>query len=143
MKIYLLNTPVGLKPMYDTDFDEKKKLVIGKVYEADIKESRNLHLLRKAHSLVNTAWAYLPEKQTNGFRNVENLRKYLTVAAGFCDVYYSPRLKDWVEVPRGWNFSSMTESEFQDLYEGIKKVIFSIIGRYVSEEEFMNNLIDY
>lgn len=143
MKIYLLNTPVGLKPMYDEDADLKKKLTIGKVYEANIKEVRNLEFLRKAHSLVNTAWAYLPEKQTNGFRTVDNFRKYVTVAAGFCDVYYSPRLKDWVEVPRGWNFSSMSESEFQDLYEGIKRVIFSIIGRYVSEEEFMNNLIDY
>lgn len=143
MKIYLLNTPVGLKPLFDEDGDLKKKLAIGKVYEANIKEVRNLEFLRKAHSLVNTAWAYLPEKQTNGFRTVDNFRKYVTVAAGFCDVYYSPRLKEWVEVPRSWNFSSMSESEFQDLYEGIKRVIFSIIGRYVSEEEFMNNLIDY
>lgn len=36
MKLNLLNTVQGLKPLYDDDFDEKKKLKIGEVYTAEI-----------------------------------------------------------------------------------------------------------
>lgn len=143
MKIRVINTVSGLIPIDEESYDEKKKLKQGEIYTVGIKLARNYKLLKKAFSLLNTAWEYLPEKQVNGFRTKENFRRYLTVAAGYCDVFYSPKLKQFVEFPREWNFSSMEESEFQDLYEGIKRVIFSIIGRYVSEDEFMNNLIDY
>ena len=34
MEIRLLNTPSGLKPLYDEDYDQKKKLKIGEIYKA-------------------------------------------------------------------------------------------------------------
>lgn len=55
MKIKLLNTSVGLKPLYDEDFEEKKKLKIGEVYEATIKRPRNLSFHRKYFGLINLA----------------------------------------------------------------------------------------
>ena len=143
MKLFLYNTPSGLKPLYDDDFDAKKKLKIGQVYQVEIQLARNYELLKKAHALVNLAWEYLPERQTAGFRSKENFRKYLTVAAGFTDLFYSPKLKDWVAAPRSWSFGSMSEEEFQELYEGIYREIFRIIGRYVSEEEFKANLSNF
>ena len=61
MKIKLLNTSVGLKPLYDEDFEEKKKLKIGEVYEATIKRPRNLSFHRKYFGLINLAWEYQNE----------------------------------------------------------------------------------
>lgn len=52
MKLYLLNTREGLKPMYDEDYDEKKKLKIGEVYEAEIRQPRNLRFHRKYFALL-------------------------------------------------------------------------------------------
>jgi len=42
----------------------------------------------------------LPERTQNGFRSFEGFRAYLLVAAGFYDSYFSPRLKEFVEVPQ-------------------------------------------
>ena len=61
MKLLLQNTAVGLVPLYDSDFDEKRKLKLGQVYQADIKVVRNINFHRKMWSMLNTAWALLPE----------------------------------------------------------------------------------
>ena len=68
MKLFLLNTREGLKPMYDEDFDEKKKLKIGEVYEARVKLPRNLSFFRKYWALLRCAWEYLNENQLPDYR---------------------------------------------------------------------------
>jgi hypothetical protein len=143
MKIRVINTPHGLVPMYDSDFDEKRKLKQGAIYTAEIRIPRNLDFHRKAFALVNAGYAFLPERTQNGFRSVDGFRKYATVAAGYYDLYYNPRLKDWVEVPKSWSFGSMDNAEFGEFYERLKDVILGLVGRYVSEEEFMNNLANF
>jgi hypothetical protein len=65
------------------------------------------------------------------------------VAAGFNDVFYSPKLAEWVEIPKSIAFDKMDEAEFRDLYEGVKNVIFKIIGNRVSEAEFERNLSNF
>lgn len=143
MKLYLVNTASGFKPVSDEDLELKRKLKTGEVYECEIRLARNYEFLKKAHALVGLAWEYLPERQTAGFRTKENFRKYLTVAAGFTDVFYSPTTKKWEEAPRSWSFEKMSEEEFQELYEGIYRVIFRIFGRYINEEEFKENLSNF
>lgn len=143
MKILLYNTPHGLVPMYDEDFDAKKALKVGDTYVADVKLARNLDFHKKAFALLNTAWAYLPEKTQNGFRSIDGFRDYLTVAAGYYELFYHPRLREYVEKPKSWSFGSMDNAEFSEFYERLKDVIWSIIGKYVSEEDFKRNLIDF
>lgn len=143
MKIYLVNAASGFKPVSDEDYEAKKKLKSGEVYECEIRLARNYEFLKKAHALVNLAWEYLPERQTEGFRSKENFRKYLTVAAGFTDVFYSPITKSWEEAPRSWSFEKMSEEEFQELYEAIYGVIFKVFWRFIQEEEFKTNLANF
>ena len=145
MKLLLQNTAVGLVPLYESDFDEKKKLKVGQVYVAEIKVARNLQFHRKFWSMLNTAWALLPEKTQNGFRTLEGFRAYLLVAAGFFDTYYSPRLKDFVEVPKSMSFASMDETEFNECYERVKDVIWSVLQPRVkiTQEIFEQYLANY
>ena len=143
MKLTLLNTPQGLKPCYDEDFDAKKMLKIGEVYTAEIRLARNYELHKKAFALVNAAWSYLPEKTQNGFRSVEGFRDYLTVAAGYYDVYYNRRLKSFVEKPKSWNFSNMDNAEFSNFYERLKDVVFGVIQPFVSLEDFEQTLSNF
>lgn len=143
MKLRLLNTPLGLKPLYDEDLDEKKKLKLGEVYQADIRLVRNLQFHKKAFALLNLSWQYLPERTQNGFRSIDGFRSYITVAAGYYEVYFNPRLRDFVEVPRSWAFDSMDNAEFTTFYEKIKDVIWGIIGKWVTAEEFEKNLINF
>lgn len=143
MKLNLLNTAHGLVPMYEDDFDEKKKLRIGQVYKADITVPRNTAFHRKAFALVNAAWSLMNEYQQAGWRSKEGFRAYLTVAAGYYDVYFNPRLQQFVEVPKSWSFDSMGEDEFTGLYERMKDVIYGVLGGKVTEEVFEKVLANF
>lgn len=143
MKLNLLCTQQGLVPMYDEDYDLKKRLKIGQSYVADVKVARNVGFHRKYWALLNAAWSLLPERTSNGFRSLEGFRSYVIVAAGFYELYFNPRLKEFVEVPRSISFEKMDEVEFGELYDRSKDVIWSIIGRYVSEDDFERCLINF
>lgn len=144
MKIKLLNTPSGLKPMYDEDYEEKKKLKIGEVYEATINRPRNLSFHRKYFSLINLAWEYQNERAIEHFHhNIKLFRKTVEVAAGWCEPIYSIDRKEWVEVPKSISFDKMDADEFEQLYERVKDVLFKYFLRHISVEEFEKNLINF
>lgn len=145
MKLSLLNTPHGLVPMYDADFDEKRKLKVGQVYLAEIRVPRNYAFHKKAFSLLNTAWALLPERTQEGFRSVECFRDTITVAAGYVDVFYDLKRKSYCETPKSWAFDKMDEAEFSDLYERMKDVIWGILSSRVgiTQEMFEQYLANY
>ena len=143
MVIQLINTTRGLVPQYDDDFDEKKKLKPGEFYTAEIKLQRNPQFHRLFFALLNTAWDYLPEDVEKGFRSKDAFRKYLTVAAGYYEPFFSPVRGEWLEIPKSIAFDNMDEAEFRDLYERVKDIIFTILGNYVTREEFESNLINF
>lgn len=144
MEIRLLNTPSGLKPLYDEDYDQKKKLKIGEIYKAKITIARNINFHRKYFALINCAWAYQNERTTKHFKNnVECFRKTVEVAAGHCDTVYNLSLKSWVDIPKSIAFDKLKQEEFEDLYERVKDVLFATFLKGIDEEEFLNNMIDF
>ena len=143
MKLLVINTPRGLVPMGDDDFDEKKKLKLGQTYSVEIKVARNVDFHRKYFALIAYAWEFLNEQETATFKSKDNFRKYLEMAAGHCDVIYHPRLQEFVEIPKSISFGSMDNTAFSELYERVKDVIFSIIGDRVTRDEFERLLIDF
>lgn len=144
MKIYLLNTAEGLKPLYAEDYDQKKKLKIGEVYSAEVRVPRSVPFLRKYFALIRASWEYLPERQQKGFHdNVDLWRTYCQAAAGYVTPWYSPTDKKWYEIPQSIAFDSMTEEKFSELYERVYDVIMAIIGRFVPESEFRENLANF
>ncbi len=136
MKLNLLNTPHGLVPLYDEDYDEKKRLKLGEVYRAEIRLVRNYRFHKKFFALINAGYSLLPERTQNGFRSTEGFRAYVTVAAGFYDVYYNPRLRMFVEIPKSLSFGSMDEAEFEKVYESVKSVIWSMLDGRITEQQF-------
>lgn len=144
MELRLLNTPSGLKPLYDEDYDQKKKLKIGEIYKAKITIARNINFHRKYFALINCAWAYQNERTTKHFKNnVECFRKTVEVAAGHCDTVYNLSLKSWVDIPKSIAFDKLKQEEFEDLYERVKDVLFTTFLKGIDEEEFLNNMIDF
>jgi len=144
MKLFLLNTEQGLKPMYDEDYEEKRKLKKGVVYRAEVKLARNIDHHRKYFSLINTAWAYQTEKRMSFFNNSsESFRKTIEVAAGHFEQIYSIERKEWVQIPKSIAFDKMSQDEFETLYERVKDVLFSVFLTHISEDEFLKNLSNY
>lgn len=143
MKLLVVNTPRGLVPLEDDDYEEKKKLKLGQTYSVEVKVARNVDFHRKYFALISYAWEFLNEQETERFRTKENFRKYVEVAAGHCDVIFHPRLQEYVEIPKSISFGKMDNAEFSDLYKRVKDVIFSLIGNRVSEQEFERLLLDF
>lgn len=134
MELHLLNTQLGLMPIYPSDYDERKKLTIGEVYKASIKVPRNLAFHRKYFALINCAWEYL---------TTEQFRKYLEVSAGHFDQWHSPEYDMQIRIPKSIAFDKMDGAEFSDLYRRVKDVLFSKLLTSISEAEFNRNLINF
>lgn len=143
MKLLVVNTPRGLVPLGDDDYEEKKKLKLGQTYSVEVKVARNVDFHRKYFALIAYAWEFLNEQEEERFKTKDNFRKYLEMAAGHCDVIFHPRLQEFVEIPKSISFGSMDNTAFSGLYERVKDVIFSIIGDRVTREEFERLLVDF
>lgn len=144
MDIYLLNTVSGLKPCTDDDYDQKKKLKIGKVYKAKITLARNYEFHKKYFALINCAWAYQDERVVSHFKsNVDLFRKTVEIAAGNCDTVYNISMKSWTDVPKSISFDKMDEAEFSDLYDRVKDVLFSVFLKGITEDDFIRNLSNF
>lgn len=143
MKLLVINTPRGLVPLGDDDYEQKRKLKLGGTYSVEVKVVRNVDFHRKYFALIAYAWEFLDEQETERFKDKENFRKYIEIAAGHCDVIFHPRLQEFVEIPKSIAFAKMDNTAFSDLYGRVKDVIFSIIGDRVTQEEFERLLIDF
>lgn len=143
MELHLVNTRLGLIPIYPEDYEERKKLTIGEVYKATIKVPRNLAFHRKYFALINCAWEYLTEQQQEPFANLEQFRKHLEVAAGWHDQWFSPDYGITIRIPKSIAFDKMDGAEFASLYRAIKDVLFRNFLSSISEEEFTRNLINF
>jgi hypothetical protein len=143
MKFLVTNTPRGLVPLDDDDYEEKKKLKLGQTYSVEVKVARNVDFHRKYFALIAYAWEFLNEQETATFKSKDNFRKYLEISAGHCDVIFHPRLQEFVEIPKSISFGKMDNTAFSELYERVKDVIFSIIGDRVTRDEFERLLIDF
>lgn len=144
MELFLKNTASGLRPLYDDDYEEKRKLKIGQVYKAKITKARNVEFHNKYFALIKCAWEYQDERGRESLRNnIEGFRKTAEIAAGHCDIIWSLRLKEWVEVPKSIAFDKMDEIEFQGLYDRVFDVLLQTFLRHISEDEFNQGLLNF
>jgi len=144
MKLQLLNTPLGLKPCYSEDFDEAKKLRLGEVYEAEIKLQRNPRFHRLFFALLNVGYAYLPGAvQETYFKSIDGFRKSVLIAAGFTKVFWSVKHQCFLEEAESISFASMDDARFREVYSKCKDVIFGLISKYVTIEDFESNLANF
>ena len=143
MKLNLLNTLDGLKPCYDDDYEDKKKLKLGQVYSAEIKLFRNYEFFKKYFKLINITWEFLPEHIQEKFKNRDKMREPLQMTAGFTDTLFSIDRGELVERPKSIAFESMPEEEFIELYERVKDVIFKVFHDYITEEIYIKALSSF
>ena len=132
MKLNLVCTSDGFRVADDNDYEQKRKLKKGVVYECTIKQFRNYKFLKMYFSLINCAWEFLTEQQREFFHeDVEVFRKCVEVAAGHYELHYSIARKEWLQIPRSIAFDKLSESDFSDLYVRVKGVLFQT---FISEE---------
>lgn len=144
MKLTLLNTVQGLKPCYDEDYNEKKKLKIGEVYTATIYKQRNLNLHRKFFAMIRVAWAYQTANRRIVFNNsIDIFRSTILLNSGICDRIWLAEKKQYVDIPRSLAFDKMDEKDFEECYSKCLDFILQRLVNHVSEEDFKKNIEEF
>ncbi len=144
MKINLVNTSSGFKCATDEDYENKRKLKIGEVYQVGIRVHRNYDFHRKYFALINLSWNYQNEKVQEHFKNsVEKFRKSVELAAGHSETFWDIKNKCKIEQVKSISFEKMDNAEFSDLYERVKDVLFRVFLKNISQEDFERELINF
>lgn len=145
MKLKVQNTIHGLIPLYDEDYDEKRKLKLGATYEISVKLTRNLQFHRKYFKLLRLAWEFQNELITTQYfkDDFTKFRKTVEIAAGICDTIYSIERQEFIDIPKSVSFDNMDEDEFQEVYERVKMVLYTVFLKKISVEEFEKQLINF
>ncbi len=134
MKIFVKNTATGLVPLYDSDYDEKRKLKIGETYQCEIRKPRNIDFHKKFFALIRLGSENSPRDMPQHV-----YRAYVTMKAGFVDVYKTEL--GVMALPKSISFSNMDETEFDKVYRAVLEVIMKDID--VDEEFIRDNLINF
>ena len=134
MKLLLQNTLHGLIPLYNSDYEEKKKLKLGEIYEADIKHPRNYEFLKKFMALINVGVSN--SKMDLPF---DVYRKIMVMRAGYFIAYQTDKGTHYE--PESISFASMNETKFQEVYSRVLDKIIADLG--CSTEEIERQLINF
>ena len=143
MKLFVKNTISGLVPCDDNDYEEKKKLKLGEVYQVTISRPRNYEFHKKYFALINCAWECLSENQTEFFKDINNFRKTMELNAGHCETIYSIERREFIEQVLSISFDKMDNDEFESLYNRVFDVILKYPLKNISQEDFINNLSNF
>jgi hypothetical protein len=136
MKILVKKTPSGLKPLYESDFDNYAKIPLGEEFEIEYVKRRNIKFHRKAFALFKLAF----ENQQD-YRNLDEMRKDLIIVAGYYDEHINLITGEVTKVHKSISFSSMDETEFSEIYEAVKNVISRWLG--IDNEKIENEILQY
>lgn len=132
MKIYCRVTDMGLVPMYDSDYDEKKKLRVGENVLCDISKPRNYEFHKKFFALIRLVLDNLPEHISDKFNiySEEDMLDALKVDLGLYNIVYVGG-KQLVKVG-SISFAKMDNTEFERFYN---RSIDIVLNKYMNGTE--------
>lgn len=150
MKIKCRCTAYGLVPLYDDDFEEKKRLKVGTEYVVEVKLARNLDFHRKYFAMLGAAWSLLTERQRTFFSDSqygetfgkEAFRRTMQVTAGYFDPVFDLKERRWQRSVRSIAFDKMDEAEFEKLYHAVYDAVMDILAMNGTKKEQFDAMID-
>lgn len=136
MKLLLVKGLNGsLKPAYDADYENLKKIKAGATVECEIKQPRNIKFHRKFFALINLVYT-----NQEIYNNPEHLRYDLIVESGHYIVRKNIHGEDIME-PKSISFASMDETEFNSLYNDVVDTICKYF--HFGKEELIEEVAQY
>lgn len=127
MDIYVRCEPQGLVPLYEEDYEKRKRLKTGQTYRVTVKKARNTALHNRYMLLVRMGWAYLGERKQQYFGSVDGFRYSVEIAAGYYEPVYNIRKKEFEQRVKSIAFDKMDELEFRELYDAVRNVILELL----------------
>lgn len=134
MKIALIRTLSGLKPVWDSDNEKLKKIPLNDILEYEVKVPRGIKFHRKFFALMKLVYDNQEE-----FNDFNTMREAITIAAGYMEE--KQRLNGEVTIEaKSIAFSNMDEIEFGSLYTSCLDVIVDYFkfDKMSIEQEIVN-----
>ena len=120
MKFTCIKIDGNFIPAYNEDHEKAQKLKNGEEYEFTVKQPRNPKFHRKFFAMIKTCF----ENQEH-FEDMEELRAYLTMKAGFYKSVVTPT--GIMTLPKSISFEKMDDLEFNDLYGKVLDVVIKFL----------------
>ena len=132
----------GVEFITDEDYKKSFKLKEGDNINCETWKERNIQFLRKYFALINCTLYHLPESIDEEFKNIDNLRKYITIASGRYKLI--PSLKgDPIPEAQSISFKNMDEEEFQNLYNDTLNVIMKYFLKHIKLVDFEMDIMNF
>jgi hypothetical protein len=129
MDIFCKVTPYGLVPMYDSDFDLKKRLKIGSVVKCKVSNPRNYEHHKKFFALVRLTFDNLPSNLAESWEihNEEDMLRRFKRDLGYFTSTYNERGEREIEY-LSISFAAMEQHEFERFYN---QCIDLVLSKYI------------
>lgn len=140
MEILCRVTAQGLVPMYDSDYDEKKKLHEGETVMCSIRKPRNYEFHKKFFALVRLTFENLPERLVRmlSVRNEEDMLTLFKLDLGlFSTSWHCGR--NVVKLD-SISFAKMDETEFQKFYDRCIDLVLSSYLRGTDKQSLIEEV---
>lgn len=112
--LFMRKTLTGLEP---TDGAELPRIKLGAVVRVEIKQPRNSKHHRKFYALMNLIF-----KNQERYETLDDLVDMIKIATGHCKVY-PKRNGDPVYLPRSIAFHNMDQTQFDEFYAKVLRLI--------------------
>lgn len=117
MDIFCKVTAHGLVPLYDSDYDLKKRLRVGSVVKCKVSNPRNYEHHKKFFALVRLTFDNLPYNLAEywNIRNEEDMLRCFKRDLGYFKTSLNERGEKEIEY-QSISFSAMEQHEFERFY---------------------------
>lgn len=140
MEIYCKVTEQGLIPMYEDDYEEKKRLKVGKVVKCDITIPRNYEFHKKFAALVRLTYDNLPEfrQAAMGVHSWEDMLITIKLDLGYAStVWYGTKQ---VVIPKSIAFSKMDQTQFECFYDAAVDMVLNLYLRGTKKQDLLDEI---
>lgn len=117
MEIFCKVTPYGLVPLYDSDYETKKRLKAGSTVKCKVSLPRNYEHHKKFFALVRLTFDNLPARLAEywNIHNEEDMLRRFKRDLGYYTSHINERGEREIEY-RSISFSAMEQYEFERFY---------------------------
>ena len=144
MDIFCKVTPHGLVPLYDSDYDLKKRLRVGSVVKCKVSNPRNYDHHKKFFALVRLTFDNLPSNLAEYFKvhNEEDMLRRFKRDLGYFKTSFNERGEKEIEY-QSISFSAMEQHEFERFYNQCIDLVLYKYLKGIDKEDLITEIENF
>ena len=144
MDIFCKVTPYGLVPLYDSDYDLKKRLRVGSVVKCKVSNPRNYEHHKKFFALVRLTFDNLPSNLAEYFKvhNEEDMLRRFKRDLGYFKTSLNELGEKEIEY-QSISFSAMEQHEFERFYNQCIDLVLYKYLKGIDKEDLITEIANF